>query len=93
MKFEEKGVKIIAVAVQSKDDAATSMQKSRAQYPILADAEHAMAESYGVYDIFSDGKAAASVFIIGQDGRIIWDHIATHVADRVPSATILENLP
>ncbi len=33
------------------------------------------------------------MFIISKDGRIVWDHIATQVRERVPSETILENLP
>ena len=91
--FEEKGVQIIALAVQSAEEAATSVEKSEAQFPVLADSEHTVAEAYGVYNIFSDEAAAASVFIINQDSQIIWDHIATNVADRVPAATILANLP
>jgi hypothetical protein len=46
-----------------------------------------------VYNLFSDSEAAASVFIISQDDRIVWDHIATTPLERVPSETILENLP
>jgi peroxiredoxin len=91
-KYEEKGAQIIALAVQPQDEAALSVEKSKAQFPILADSEHAVAEAYGVYNLFEDSEAAASVFIISQEGRIIWDHIATGATDRVPSQTILENL-
>ena len=90
-KFEEKGAQIIALAVQPQDEAALSVEKSKAQFPILADSEHAVSDIYGVYNLFEDSEAAASVFIISQDGRIIWDQIATKAA-RVPSQTILENL-
>jgi alkyl hydroperoxide reductase subunit AhpC len=64
-----------------------------AQFPVLADSDHAVADAYGVYNLFSDSEAAASVFIISQDSRIVWEHIATFQTDRVPSETILENLP
>jgi alkyl hydroperoxide reductase subunit AhpC len=69
------------------------VEKTEAQYPILADSEHAVADAYGVYNLFSDSEAAASVFIIGQDGGIVWNHVATFQTERVPSETILENLP
>jgi alkyl hydroperoxide reductase subunit AhpC len=69
------------------------VEKTEAQFPVLADSEHAVAAEYGIYDLFSDSKAAASVFIIDQDGRIVWDYIAANQTDRVPSETILENLP
>ena len=78
--------------MQPEDEAALTVEKTTAQFPILADSEHAVAEVYGVYNLFSDSRAAASVFIINQDGRIIWDSIATTQGDRVPSQTILENL-
>ncbi len=92
-KFEQKEAQIIALAVQPQDEAALSVERSKAQFPILADSEHAVADEYGVYNLFSDSEAAASVFIISKDGRIVWDHIATQVRERVPSETILENLP
>lgn len=91
-KYEEKGAQIIALAVQPQDEAALSVERSEAQYPILADSEHAVADQYGVYNLSDNSEAAPSVFIISQDGRIIWDHIGTGVTDRVPSETILENL-
>ena len=80
------------MAVQPQEEAALSVERTNAQYPVLADSEHVVAEKYGVYNLFSNSEAAASVFIINQEGRIIWDHIATVVTDRVPSETILENL-
>jgi peroxiredoxin len=87
------GAQIIALAVQSQEDAASSVTKSEAQYPILADSDHAVADAYGVYNLFTDSAAAASVFIISQDGRIVWDDIAPYSSYRAPSETILENLP
>ena len=78
--------------MQPQDEAALSVEKTKAQFPILADSDHAVAEVYGVYNLFSDSEAAASVFIISQDGRVIWDSIATTQSERVPSQTILENL-
>lgn len=92
-KYEEKGAQIIALAVQPQDEAALSVERTEAQYPILADSEHTVADKYGVYNLFSDSEAAASVFIISQDGRIVWDHIATKQIERVRSQTILENMP
>ena len=93
IKFEEKGAQIIALAVQTQDGAASSVKRTKAQYPILADSDHAVADKYGVYNLRSDLKAAPSVFIISQDGRIIWDSITRDDSGRVPSKTILEFLP
>ncbi len=95
-KFEEKGAQIIAIAVQSENAAAISAQASEAQYPILADSDHAVAEAYGVYNLLPDevsqGEATPAVFIINQDGQVIWNNIAKNSSKRVPSETILEHL-
>ena len=91
-KYEEQGAQIIALAVQSHEDAASSVTKSEARFPILADVDHTVADAYGVYNLFPNSKATPSVFIISQDGRIVWDDIAPIVSYRAPSETILDAL-
>ncbi len=91
-KYEEQGAQIIALAVQSQEDAASSVTKSEARFPILADVDHTVADAYGVYKLFPNSKATPSVFIISQDGRIVWNDIAPIVSYRAPSETILDAL-
>ena len=81
------------MAVQPQNEASLTLEETIAQFHILADSEHAVASEYGVYHLFFESEAAPSVFIISQDGRIVWDSIAAAISsDRVPSQTILENL-
>lgn len=91
-KYEDIGAQVIALAVQPQEEAALTVERTKAPFPVLADSEHSVAEEFGVYNHFGMSEAAPSVFIIDQDGRIIWDHIASRVSERVPSETILENL-
>ena len=106
-KYEEMGAQVIAIAVQDDRGAEASTRTSQAQFPILADSDHAVAEAYGVYDLLpeDDGLSTPSVFVINQDFQIVWKHIASSIFDegeepsypscggeRVPSQTILENL-
>ena len=100
-RYEEKGAQVIAIAVQKEVGILTSARVSTAQFPILADSEHAVSEAYGVYGPpphgVSTGVSTPSVFIINKDRQIVWSEI-THIKyggcglDRVPSETILENL-
>ncbi len=87
------GAKIVALAVQSESGAASTVESTNAQFPILADSDHVVADQFGVYNLHSDGEAASTVFIISQDGHIVWEEIPTTSTRRVPSETILENLP
>lgn len=100
--YEEKGAQIIAVAVQSQEAAVLSAERSKAQYPILADSEHTVAQAYGVTQLSlglvesdeSDwAKSGGAVFVIDSDGQIVWEYLAKSFSDRAPSQTILENLP
>jgi hypothetical protein len=65
---------------------------SRAQFPILADSDHVVAEAYEVFD----GELSnPSVFIINKDRQIVWKEISVIEGggtERVPSQTILEHL-
>jgi peroxiredoxin len=91
-KYEEKGAQVIAIAVQDETQAAQSVEKSGARFPVLADADHAVTEAYNIYNLFGGEFAAPSVFIINSDGQIVWYYIGTKL-DRKPSAEILEQIP
>ena len=49
-KYEAAGAQVIAIAVQAKPEAEISATASKAQFPILADGDHAVTEAYGIVD-------------------------------------------
>ncbi len=63
-----------------------------AAYPMLSDAAHQVAETFGVYNLLNDGYAAPSVIIIDTDGRITWRHVGRNANDRPNAQMILEKL-
>ena len=88
--FEAKEAQVVAIAHQTQNGAVKSVEGTNAQFPILVDADHAVSDAYGVYS----GGTIPSVFIIDQNGQILWHDVTWPVTDRrVPSQTILENLP
>lgn len=91
--FEAKNAQIVALAVQNQGGAAKTNQGVGAGYPVLADADHNIADAYGVYNLLDDGIAAPSVFIINQKGEIVWSYIGKNASDRPSNQTILENIP
>ncbi len=64
----------------------------QADYPILADETHEVAQAFNVQDLFNDGIAAPAVFIITADGSIEWHYIGKNPDDRPSGLTILEQL-
>jgi len=94
--FTGKGAKLIALAVQDQAGAAQSAAAAKAEYPILADADHHVAEQYGVFDLLTDvtrGKATPAVFIVDRTGHVGWSYIAKNIDDRPSDQTIVEHLP
>lgn len=61
-------------------------------YPVLADPNHEVAESFNVYDLFDNGIAAPSVFIIDRDGRVVWSYVGRSSRDRPAVSTILDHM-
>lgn len=83
------------MAVQPQNEAATTVERTEAPFPILADSEHVVAEAFGVYNLFTknDSEAGASVFIINPDREILWVYLPEGgPTDRAPYQTILDNL-
>jgi peroxiredoxin len=68
-------------------------QVVQADYPILADADHAVADAYGVFNLLGDGVATPSVFVIDSAGRIVWSHVGKDASDRPSPPEILTHLP
>ena len=62
-------------------------------FPILADANHAVANAYGVFNLLGDGVATPSVFVIDPSERVIWSYVGQDANDRPPADEVLRHLP
>ena len=93
--FESRGAQLIAIAYQSEEEAAKSVEKSGASFPILADVDRQVVDLYGVYglDTSQANKTVPAVFVIDQTGDIQWAYIGEYAADRPKAQLILDNLP
>lgn len=91
--FRQRDAEIVALAVQGVSNARRMVQVSGAEFPILADADHRVAEAYQVYNLLGDGKATPAVFIVDREGRIVWTYVGKNANDRPGYQTILDHLP
>ena len=63
-------------------------------FPILYTTnDSAVPRAYDVYNRLNDGLATPAVFIIDTAGRIVWQDIGRHKADRVSGRDVIDNLP
>ncbi|HIE38341.1 MAG TPA: redoxin domain-containing protein [Anaerolineales bacterium] len=91
--FRTRGVEVVALAVNTREAVEGAQAAVRAPYPMLADPDHRVAEAYGVYNLLGDGLAGPAVFVIAEDGRILWSYVGQHIGDRPAAADILTHLP
>jgi peroxiredoxin Q/BCP len=90
--FQQRQAEVIALAVQDVVNAQRMVQVAGVPFPILADPDHAVADTYGVYNLLGDGLATPAVFIIDRSGNIVWSYVGQNASDRPNSQTILDNL-
>lgn len=86
--FSDINAQVLAVAVHSQENAKQIAELSGSTFPLLADPDHVVTQSYGVYDLFGDGRAAPATFIIDADGVVTWAYVGKDNNDR-PSAEML----
>lgn len=73
--------------------AALMAQGLQAGFPVLADADHAVAEAYGVFNLLGDSVATPSVFVINSAGEIVWSYVGRDANDRPSAAEVLRHVP
>jgi peroxiredoxin Q/BCP len=62
------------------------------QYPVLSDADHKVADLYGIYNLLGDSLATPSVFLIDAEGTIRWEYVGVSSGDRPSNDMILDQL-
>jgi peroxiredoxin len=91
--FRARKTKVLALAYQDVSRAQLMKDIVQADYPILADVDHAVADTYGVFNLLGDGVATPSVFVIDPAGRIAWSYVGKDANDRPSPADVLSHVP
>ncbi|MFW6116054.1 MAG: peroxiredoxin family protein [Chloroflexota bacterium] len=92
--FQDAGAEVVALAVAPASTIDTGVRMViEPPYPLLADPDHQVTETFNVYDVLGDGLAAPSVFVIDTDGTIVWSYVGQSPADRPGTRTVLKHVP
>lgn len=103
-KFREKGATLVAISNEAPQQGTNLLKKLKLPYYLLVDAKSKVIEAYGVmvtkrelFDIPAlsgnhKDYALPSVFIIGEDGKILWGYVGKNYHDRPKNTQILANL-
>lgn len=91
-RFKALDAEIVAISVETLKVSTRLAQNTGIEYPILADPQHRAIEAYGVYDVLGDGRAAPSVFVVDEQGIIVWKHVGQKTSDWPDNEAILDQL-
>jgi peroxiredoxin len=90
---QSKGAEVLAVSTDDLRGAGYSLSEFGLKFPVLyTTRDPSVPKEYGVFDLFGDGLASASVFIIDKDGRVVWKDIGANYTHQVAGKTVLDQL-
>ena len=84
---------MVAISTDNFDGSETLIQQVGPQFPMLyTSGDSAVPAGYEVFDLFGDGLAAASVFLIDKSGAVVWQSIGRSFTHQVSADTVVEQL-
>ncbi len=92
LRFQEQNAEILALVVAPQERVQSTVKRLNLPYPFLADADHAVSSTYSVYNLLNDNLATPSVFIVEEDGLVVWSYVGQHANDRPTVQQILDQL-
>ncbi len=85
---------MLAISTDDLTGADDIAQRVGIKFPVLYTSKNNdVPKAYNVFDLFNDGLASASVFIINKNGEIVYEDIGRNYAHQVSANTVIANLP
>ena len=92
-KISNAGAEILAISTDDLRGAESIVAKAVAEFPVLYTSKNNdVPISYNVFDLFGDGLASASVFIVDKDGNLAYENIGKNYRHQVSSEDVLDAL-
>ena len=91
--LEASGVQVLAISTDSLEGPVAFAAREGIEFPILyTTRDPSVPEAYGVFNLFGDGLASASVFLIDKQGEVAWKSIGTNYTHQVFPEEIIEQV-
>lgn len=81
----------MGISADTAADSAALAERIGVNFPLLSDADVAVAERYGVA-MKGEDIAVPSIFVVLPDRRIYWRHVGESAMDRPPERRVLEEI-
>lgn len=87
------GAEVLAISTDDLTGASDIIRQSSVDFPILySNTDPSVPQAYNVFDLFGDGRASASVFIVDTDGNLAYSNIGKNYRHQVSAETVLAAL-
>ena len=91
--FDARGVQVLAISTDNLDGPAALAAAQGYEFTILFTAlDPSIPAHYGVFNLFGDGLASASVFLIDTNGEIAWQSVGLNYTHQVEAEEIIEQV-
>ena len=91
--FDIKNVQILAISTDDMTGSLALASKTDIEFPLLfTSQDSAVPDSYGVFNLFGDGLASASMFLIDKKGEIVWKSIGEKTGHFVSAEKVLKQI-
>jgi peroxiredoxin len=87
------GVQILAISTDNLKGPLAFAAREGLEFPILfTDLDPSIPQAYGVFNLFGDGLASASMFLVDKQGEVAWQSIGKNYTHQVPAGEIIEQV-
>lgn len=87
--LRERKVSVVGVSTDSIEDSLIFARKYAVEFPLCADADLAVSDSYGVAQA-GMSLSIPAMFAVRPDGAIVWRHVGETMSDHPPQTQILQ---
>ncbi len=82
-RFQQLGAELIAVSTDAPEKTRMTVDRAEIEFPVLSDVDGTVSQSWGVFNVLSNGHAAPAIVLFGPSGNEIARRVSTS-ADQLP---------
>ena len=84
---------MLAISTDTLNGPAGLYEQQGYEFPVLFTSQDtSIPEQYGVFNLFGDGLASASVFLVDTNGEIVWKSVGLNYTHQVAASEIIEQV-
>ena len=93
LRFDDLNVQILAISTDNPEGPMKMASGNKIEFPLLfTSLDPDVPQNYGVFDLFGDGLASASIFLVGEQGDIVWRSIGKNSSHQISAKEVIDQI-